>query len=317
MPLPEQEILHIHSKSIPNDEIKRQIESVSFSMNFCQVFPQFILYTKSIFLKEELLTMELNLTGKTALVFASSQGLGFAIAERLVKEGANVMISGREEEKLKQKASQLEAIGMGKVAYKKTDITNPEEINELVKVTAETFQGIHLLVNNAGGPPAGSFEDLTDEEWQYSFELNLLSYVRMIRASLPYLKQQGGKILNIASSSIKEPIPGLILSNTFRTGIVGLSKTLASELAQYNILINTIAPGRIATDRVNHLDQVNADKLGVDRETIASQVKSGIPLKRYGTPEEFANVAAFLLSDANSYMTGSSFLVDGGMVKAI
>lgn len=286
-------------------------------MNFCQVFPQFILYTKSIFLKEELLTMELNLTGKTALVFASSQGLGFAIAERLVKEGANVMISGREEEKLKQKASQLEAIGIGKVAYKKTDITNPEEINELVKVTAETFQGIHLLVNNAGGPPAGSFEDLTDEEWQYSFELNLLSYVRMIRASLPYLKQQGGKILNIASSSIKEPIPGLILSNTFRTGIVGLSKTLASELAQYNILINTIAPGRIATDRVNHLDQVNADKLGVERETIASHVKSGIPLKRYGTPEEFANVAAFLLSDANSYMTGSSFLVDGGMVKAI
>jgi 3-oxoacyl-[acyl-carrier protein] reductase len=317
MPLPEQEILHIHSNNIPNDEIKRQIESVSFCMNFSQVFPQFILYTKSIFLKEELLTMELNLTGKTALVFASSQGLGFAIAERLVKEGANVMISGREEEKLKQKASQLEAIGIGKVAYKKTDITNPEEINELVKVTAETFQGIHLLVNNAGGPPAGSFEDLTDEEWQYSFELNLLSYVRMIRASLPYLKQQGGKILNIASSSIKEPIPGLILSNTFRTGIVGLSKTLASELAQYNILINTIAPGRIATDRVNHLDQVNADKLGVDRETIASQVKSGIPLKRYGTPEEFANVAAFLLSDANSYMTGSSFLVDGGMVKAI
>jgi 3-oxoacyl-[acyl-carrier protein] reductase len=286
-------------------------------MNFCQVFPPFILYTKSIFQKEELLTMELNLTGKTALVFASSQGLGFAIAERLVKEGANVMISGREEEKLKQKASQLEEIGMGKVAYKKTDITNPEDINELVKVTAETFQGIHLLVNNAGGPPAGSFEDLSDEEWQYSFELNLLSYVRMIRAALPYLKQQGGKILNIASSSIKEPIPGLILSNTFRTGIIGLSKTLASELAQYNILINTIAPGRIATDRVNHLDQVNADKLGVERETIAAQVKSGIPLKRYGTPEEFANVAAFLLSDANSYMTGSSFLVDGGMVKAI
>ncbi len=286
-------------------------------MNFYQVFPRFILYTSSRFMKEESNTMELNLTGKTALVVASSQGLGFAIAERLVKEGANVMISGREEEKLRQKASQLESIGIGKVAYQKTDIMNVKDINQLVKVTSDTFQRIDLLVNNAGGPPAGSFEELTDEEWQNSFELNLLSYVRMIRAALPYLKQQGGKILNIASTSIKEPIPGLILSNTFRTGIVGLSKTLASELAPYNILINTIAPGRIATDRVNHLDQVNADKLGVDRETVALKAKEGIPLKRYGTPEEFANVAAFLLSDANSYMTGSSFLVDGGMIKAI
>lgn len=286
-------------------------------MKFYQVFPQYILYTSSRFMKEESNTMELNLTGKTALVVASSQGLGFAIAERLVKEGANVMISGRDEEKLRQKASQLESLGMGKVAYQKTDIMNVEDINQLVKVTADTFQSIDLLVNNAGGPPAGSFEELTDDEWQSSFELNLLSYVRLIRAALPYLKQQGGKILNIASTSIKEPIPGLILSNTFRTGIVGLSKTLASELAPYHILINTIAPGRIATDRVNHLDQVNADKLGVDRETIALKAKEGIPLKRYGTPEEFANVAAFLLSDANSYMTGSSFLVDGGMIKAI
>jgi 3-oxoacyl-[acyl-carrier protein] reductase len=261
--------------------------------------------------------MELNLSGKTALVVASSQGLGYAIAERLVKEGANVMISGREEEKLKKKANELKSIGTGKVAYQKTDITNVEDIKRLVMVTAETFNGIDMLVNNAGGPPAGSFEVLTDEDWQASFELNLLSYVRMIREALPYLKQAGGKILNIASSSIKEPIPGLILSNTFRTGIIGLSKTLASELAPYNILINTIAPGRIATDRVKHLDQVNADKYGVDRETIEMQVKAGIPLKRYGTPEEFANIAVFLLSDANSYMTGSSFLVDGGMIKAI
>ncbi|WML56965.1 SDR family oxidoreductase [Neobacillus sp. PS2-9] len=261
--------------------------------------------------------MELNLSGKSALVVASSQGLGFAIAERLVKEGVNVMISGREEEKLKQKAIELQSIGTGRVAFQKADITNINDINQLVAVTNETFGGLHILVNNAGGPRAGAFEDLTDEDWQTSFELNLLSYVRVIRAALPFLKQQGGKILNIASSSIKEPIPGLILSNTFRTGIVGLSKTLATELAPYNILINTIAPGRIATDRVKHLDQVNADKLGVERETVELQVKAGIPLQRYGTPEEFANVAAFLLSDANSYMTGSSFLVDGGMVKAI
>ncbi|MFP7295944.1 SDR family oxidoreductase [Neobacillus niacini] len=261
--------------------------------------------------------MELNLKGKTALVIASSQGLGFAIAKALVNEGTNVMISGREEEKLKRKADELASIGLGKVSYQKADITKIEDIKLLVSKTIDTFGELQLLVNNAGGPPAGSFEDITDGEWKSAFELNLLSYIRVIREALPYLKKDGGKILNIASSSIKEPIPGLILSNTFRTGIVGLSKTLASEFAPYNVLINTIAPGRIATDRVKHLDQINADKQGVGLESVEKAMKETIPLKRYGTPEEFANVAAFLLSDANTYMTGSSFLVDGGMIKAI
>jgi 3-oxoacyl-[acyl-carrier protein] reductase len=261
--------------------------------------------------------MKLNLSGKTALIAASSQGLGYAIAERLVKEGANVMISGRNSEKLEQKAARLNQIGPGKAAFLQTDLMNPEEITNLVAKTADIFGRIDMLVNNAGGPPAASFENLTDSDWQAAFELNLLSYVRLIRAALPQLKQQGGKILNIASSSIKEPIPGLILSNTYRTGIIGLAKTLASELSPYNILINTIAPGRIATDRVQHLDQVNADKQGVSREVIEEQMKAAIPLKRYGEPEEFANVAAFLLSGANTYMTGNAFLVDGGMVKSI
>jgi len=261
--------------------------------------------------------MDLNLSGKTALVIASSQGLGFAIAKALVKEGTNVMISGRDVEKLKKKAAELEALGLGKVAFQKTDVTKTEDIKQLVSKTIEIFGTLQILVNNAGGPPAGTFEELTDEEWQSAFELNLLSYVRIIREALPYLKEQGGKILNIASSSIKEPIPGLILSNTFRTGIVGLSKTLAAELAEHNILINTIAPGRIATDRVKHLDQIRADKQGVDINTVELSMKATIPLQRYGTPEEFANVAAFLLSDANTYMTGSSFLVDGGMIRSI
>lgn len=261
--------------------------------------------------------MDLNLSGKTALVIASSQGLGFAIAEQLVREGTNVMISGRDEEKLIKKAVELERIGLGKVSFQKTDITENEDIKRLVSKTIEVFGSLHLLVNNAGGPPAGTFEDLTDEDWQNAFDLNLLAYIRAIREALPYLKKQGGRILNIASSSIKEPIPGLILSNTFRTGIVGLSKTLASELAPHNILINTIAPGRIATDRVKHLDQITADKQGMELESVESRMKAQIPLKRYGTPKEFANIAVFLLSDANTYMTGSSFLVDGGMIKSI
>lgn len=261
--------------------------------------------------------MEFNLVGKVALVIASSQGLGRAIAEELLKEGANVMITGRDEQKLIGVKNELEGIGEGKVAYQKVDITSEQEIKELISNTVERFGTIDILVNNAGGPPAGSFETITDEDWVASFELNLLSYIRLIRQSLPFLKINGGKIINIASSSIKEPIPGLILSNTFRTGIVGLSKTLSQEFAPYNILVNTVAPGRIATDRVKHLDQVNADKLGIERSIVEQQVKEGIPLKRYGTPEEFARIVVFLASDANTYMTGSSFLVDGGMLKSI
>ncbi|MED1204265.1 SDR family oxidoreductase [Heyndrickxia acidicola] len=261
--------------------------------------------------------MELNLNGKTALVIASSQGLGKAIAEGLVREGTNVMLTSRDEDKLKLVKDELLSLEKGKVEYFPCDITDPSAIHSLVEKTNETFGSLDILINNAGGPPAGSFEQLSDKEWQQSFELNLLSYIRIIRESLPMLKVNGGRIINIASSSIKEPIPGLILSNTFRTGIVGLSKTLAEEFAPYNILVNTVGPGRIATDRVKHLDQVNANKSGKSIEDIEKEEKAGIPLKRYGTPEEFANVIVFLCSDANSYMTGSSFLVDGGKIKSI
>lgn len=261
--------------------------------------------------------MELQLSGKTAVIAASSQGLGKAIAEGLLREGANVVVSGRDEEKLKDVVAELQQIGSGKVVFQRTDITNTEDIKQLIQTAVDQFGGVDILVNNAGGPPAGSFETITDEEWQTAFELNLLSYIRLIRESLPFLKEQGGKIINIASSSIKEPIPGLLLSNTFRTGIVGLTKTLAQELAQYGILINTVAPGRISTDRVRHLDEVNAEKMQISREEVEERVKGTIPLGRYGKPEEFAKVVVFLASDANSYMTGSSFLVDGGMVKSI
>lgn len=261
--------------------------------------------------------MELQLSGKTAVIAASSQGLGKAIAEGLLREGANVVVSGREEKKLKDVFAELQQIGSGKVVFQRTDITNTEDIKQLIQTAVDQFGGVDILVNNAGGPPAGSFETITDEQWQTAFELNLLSYIRLIRESLPFLKEHGGKIINIASSSIKEPIPGLLLSNTFRTGIVGLTKTLAQELAQYGILINTVAPGRIATDRVRHLDEVNAEKMQISREEVEERVKGTIPLGRYGKPEEFAKVVVFLASDANSYMTGSSFLVDGGMVKSI
>lgn len=261
--------------------------------------------------------MELNLQGKTAIVAASSQGLGKAIAEQFVREGMNVVISSRSEEKLRNVAHQLNEIGPGKVVFQVADLSNYEDIKGLVNRAIEEFGQIDVLVNNAGGPPTGTIESITDEQWQGAFELNLLSYIRLIRETLPYMKMQGGRIINIASSSVKEPIPGLLLSNTFRTGIVGLSKTLAQELAPYNILINTVSPGRIATERIVQLDDITAKNNGLTREEVEEKVKANIPLGRYGEPEEFAKVVTFLVSDANGYMTGSTFLVDGGLVKSI
>lgn len=261
--------------------------------------------------------MELGLKGKTALVIASSQGLGKAIAKEFVQEGTNVLLASRNEEQLKAVKKELSLIGNAKVDYIVCDITNPENIKAMVEKLKLEYGSLDILINNAGGPPAGGFEDMTDEQWQNSFELNLLSYIRIIRECLPLLKEKGGKIINIASSSIKEPIPGLILSNTFRTGIVGLSKSLSLELAKYNILVNTVGPGRIATDRVKHLDEINAKQSGKTIEEVEKFEKQTIPLGRYGEPKEFANIVVFLASAANSYVTGSSFLVDGGKIKSI
>ncbi|MER2254024.1 MAG: SDR family oxidoreductase [Priestia megaterium] len=261
--------------------------------------------------------MDVELKGKTALVFAGSQGLGKAIAARLAEEGANVMIASRSEEKLAQVAEEISYLGSGQVLHKTADVTKTEDIQDVIQYTVDTFGTIDILINNTGGPKAGNFLSLTDDDWKHAFELNLLSYIRIIREVVPVMKKSGGRIVNIASSSIKEPIAGLILSNTFRTGIVGLTKTLASELAEDGILINTVAPGRIATDRVKELDTIRAEKLGVDVSEIEEEMRNQIPLKRYGQPEEFAKAVAFFVSGANSYMTGQSFLIDGGMVKSI
>ncbi len=261
--------------------------------------------------------VELHLKEKTALVFAASQGLGKAIATQLAKEGANVVIASRSEDKLQSVVDELKKIELHNVQYIKADVASLQDIEQAVRFTEEAFGTIDILVNNAGGPKAGSFLEMTDEDWYTAFENNLMSFIRMTRTVVPVMKKSGGKIINIASSSIKEPIPGLVLSNTFRTGIVGLTKTLAEELAAYGILINTVAPGRIATDRVGELNSIRANKLGITKEEVQAKMESQIALGRYGNPEEFAKVVTFIASGANSYMTGQSFLVDGGLVKSI
>lgn len=261
--------------------------------------------------------MELNLKEKVAIVAASSKGLGNAIASELAKEHAHVILSGRNEQTLKEARDELAYLGSGLIDYQVCDLSSSEDIKLLVQAALERHKRIDILVNNVGGPKGGSIADLTDDDWKNSFELHLLSYIRLIREALPHLKKNGGKIVNIASSSVKEPIPGLLLSNTFRLGIVGLTKTLAAELAEFNILINTLAPGKIATDRVAYLDQTKADKLGKSVEEIKKESESQIPLGFYGAPNDFAAYAAFLLSEKNTYMTGQTVLIDGGLVKSV
>ena len=259
--------------------------------------------------------MELNLKGKTALVVASSKGLGKAIASQLAAEGCDVMLTSRNIEQLERTKHELLPAAKGRVECFPCDITKTEDIQALVVATHNRLGSIDILINNAGGPPGGGFEQLDDDAWQAAFELNLLSYVRLIREVLPDLKVKGGRIINVASSSIKQPIPGLILSNAFRMGILGLAKSLADELAPYNILVNTVAPGRIATDRTAYLDQLKANKRGISKEQVVQESLGNIPLQRYGDPEEFARVVCFLASGAGSYVTGSTLMVDGGMVK--
>lgn len=262
--------------------------------------------------------MDLQLQGKTALVLASSKGIGKATALKFAEEGAQVMITSRNEEVLKKTAQEIEEKTGSRVAYEVCDITNGEQIKRLVEKTVEQFGRLDILVNNAGGPPAGNLTDLTDEDWFEAFELTLLSIVRTVRAVLPYMKEQkGGRIVNVASSSFKQPIDQLILSNTFRTGIVGLAKSLSQELAPHHILINTVGPGQIATDRLLEINQMKAEAQGISAEEALKKAESTIPLGRIGTAEEFAKVLVFLCSEANSYVTGQALLVDGGLIKSL
>jgi len=263
--------------------------------------------------------MDLGLTGKTALVAAASKGLGKATAMQFAKEGACVHIISRDEQALKQtKEDIIKESGNELVYYSVCDITDAKDISRAVESAKQHTGSIEILINNAGGPPAGKLLDFSDEDWQQAFELNLLSFVRFIRSAAPIMKENGGgHILNIASSSIKQSIDNLLLSNTFRAGIVGLAKSLSQELAPDNILINTLGPGKIHTDRVDQLDQKTADQLGKRLDEVQEQSQAAIPMGRYGTPEEFANMAVFLCSSANSYITGQAFVIDGGMVKSI
>ena len=262
--------------------------------------------------------MESGLKNKVVLVMASSSGLGKAISRQFILEGARVMMASRNWKKLEKAAEEVSREMKNKALYKACDITDPNQIKDLVATTANELGPVSVLVNNAGGPPAGSFDSFGDEAWQSAFELNLLSYVRTIREVIPFMKEQGwGRIVNSTSTSVRQVIENLILSNTFRLGVIGLTKTLSQELAPCNILINAIGPGRFDTDRIRQLDKALAEKNNLSVEEVAKNSLSRIPLGRYGDPVEYGKLAVFLCSEANTYITGQTIMADGGMTRAV
>jgi len=262
--------------------------------------------------------MDLGLKDKTVIVTAASKGLGKATALEFAAEGAKVIISSRHATELeKAKADIISKTNNSNVQAVVCDMTKAEDIKKLVQQTIDLHGTVDVLINNTGGPPAGRFDQFSDQDWYVAFELNLLSFIRTIREVLPFMrKQQFGRIVNFASSAVKQTLDDLILSNTLRAGIVGLAKSLSQELGKDNILINTLGPGRIATERVAQLDEGRARKLNISPEEVRMRMEQSIPLGRYGEPAEFARVAVFLGSCANTYVTGQTFVVDGGMVKA-
>lgn len=262
--------------------------------------------------------MDLGLRGKVALVTAASKGLGKAVAEGFAAEGASVAICGRDNETIESAAQDIAQATNGRVLAVRADVANPSDVINFIEAAMSEFGRIDTLVCNAGGPPPGTFADLEDSEWNIAMQLTLMSAVRLIRASLPHLKESGnGRIVCMSSSSIKQPIPSLILSNTFRLGLHGMVKTLSDELAPYHVLVNTLAPGRFDTDRVRGLDAGRAKRAGITTQEQRERAQQEIALGRYGEAAEFARYAVFLGSPANTYATGQALLVDGGLTRSL
>ncbi|GIO24096.1 oxidoreductase [Oceanobacillus sp. J11TS1] len=261
--------------------------------------------------------MDLKLKDKKVLVLASSRGIGREIANKYAQEGASVIITGRNEDVLKKTADEISEQTGSEVIPFVTDVSKKEDINRLFAFVKEHFGVLDVLVSNAGGPPIIDFETSDEADWYDAFELTLMSSVRAIKAAIPLMKENGqGRILYVASTSIKEPISELLLSNIFRSGVQALCKSLASDYAKNQILINIVGLGKIDTDRLRSIDKRNAALNQVELADWQNSVQESIPVGRYGTPGEFAEAAVFLGSYRNTYITGQTLLIDGGLVKA-
>jgi 3-oxoacyl-[acyl-carrier protein] reductase len=262
--------------------------------------------------------MDLNIKNKVALVAASSQGLGKAIALQLSKEGARIVICARSEERLSKAREDIVQETGGMVEAYVTDITKEEQVKKMVKTVVSDLGPVEILVNNAGGPPPGFIDDFTPDDYRKAVELNLMSTIYMCYEVIPSMKKKKwGRIINVTSVSAKQPIQNLILSNTSRAGVLGFAKSLSDQLAPFGITVNSVCPGYTKTKRVENLAMSFAEKGKGTVEDFYTAIEKNIPMGRMGKPEELAHTVAFLASEGAGYITGTAIQVDGGFIKGL
>lgn len=256
--------------------------------------------------------MGLNIADNVALVTASSSGLGRGSAAVLAEENANVVLNGRDSDRLDEAVEDLDTLGDGKIVGVTCDLTDPEEIETLVEATVEEFGSIDHLVTNAGGPPSGPFLNMSDEDWYHAYDLLVMSVVRLVRKSAPYLRDSNGTIVTIASRTVKEASSSLVLSNAVRMGVIGLEKTLSKEFAP-DVRANAVLPGPYETSRTEELVQGSVERGEYEsyEEGLAARAEE-VPLDRIGEPRELGEVVAFLSSPRSSFLNGAAIPVDGG-----
>ena len=257
--------------------------------------------------------MDLGLKGRSAAVAAASRGLGRATALALAREGCSVAICGRDSERIRAAAEFIEREAGGRVLPVTADVGLRGDCERFIGEAKGAFGRLDILVTNTGGPPAGNFEGTDPAEWEKAYQGLLANVIHLVRAAVPHMKQaKWGRILNIASLSVKQPIDNLILSNTFRPAIAGFSKSISRELGPHGILVNTICPGYTRTDRLEELAESRVKAAGITRDQYYEMLGKNVPLGRIAEAEEFANVAAFLCSERASYVSGIALAVDGG-----
>jgi 3-oxoacyl-[acyl-carrier protein] reductase len=262
--------------------------------------------------------MDLGLKSKVALVAAASRGLGRAVAEELATEGASIVVCARNEKTINQSAAEIADRTNAQVLAVTGDVSVPGDIKRIVESGIARFGRIDILVTNAGGPPAGRFETLSAEEWEQATRLTLYSAIELARQVLPGMKERRwGRILNITSIAVKQPVENLMLSNSLRAAVTGFARTLANEVAAEGITVNNVLPGYTRTERLEELATMMASKQGISAAEFEAKWEQEIPMKRLGEPHEFAALAAFLVSERASYITGTSIQVDGGWVRSL
>lgn len=262
--------------------------------------------------------MDLGLRDKVALVAAASKGLGRACAEELAAEGARVVICARNTETLQSTRDEIARRTRADVQAIVADVSTTEGIERVTREAMQRFERVDILVNNAGGPPSGPFEKHDWAAWQSAVDLTLRSAVELTRRVLPGMRQRKwGRVLNITSIAVKQPVDGLMLSNSIRAAVTGWARTLASEVATDGVTVNCIMPGFTRTERVEELNQATAKREGVDAAEIERRTKAQIPMRRIGEPREFGALVAFLASERASYITAQSIAVDGGWIRSL